>query len=340
MKKGLIYLIIFLLSLILILPMGIAANAEDHGYLPDSSARVQTEDEAGEEEAPETEEPEEGKQVPESQLLTWETGIGSAGLLDGNIVVVSIFTDDGETYWDFSREEDRNKKAHALDYLRIATEWISGEGRKWGKDPVFYFDWEADPDLYYEAQIDTDVADYEEDPTEEMADMIEQYVDYEELLKRYHADSIVYMSFINTPWSNEEVSFTLPYDDEVESEFEIVYILTGCDGEEETPAAYAHEILHTFGAPDLYNSDMPAYNYNIDQTYVDYCEQHHANEIMMTTYDVDTQESYFDHISNELTEITAYYIGWTDTCEEVDRFHLQHSQYPSDNRITGKPKVQ
>ena len=106
-------------------------------------------------------------------------------------------------------------------------------------------------------------------------------------------------------------------------------MMTGCEGLEEAPAAYAHEMLHTFGAPDLYVGENPAANYNINDDFVSYCETYHPNEIMVTTYDVDTDEPHYDYISNELTEITAYYIGWTDTSREAEEFHLQESQHIS-----------
>lgn len=271
---------------------------------------------------------EESVQVDEAELLTWENGLGSASELDGNIVVVSIFLDDDQTKWDFgNRNADVTMRANSLQYLGIATQWISDNAEQWGKEPVFFYNWEEDAQLYYETEIVADVTDEEEDPSEELSDFIDQYIYVDELLERYEADSIVFMAFVNTPSGNSEPSYTLPFDDSIESPYEIVYILTRCDGEIENPATYAHEILHTFGAPDLYTDEFPAYNYNIDSTYVAYCEEHHANEIMFTTYDAETLESYYDHISNELTDITAYYIGWTDTCEDVELFHLQPSQH-------------
>jgi len=48
---------------------------------------------------------------------------------------------------------------------------------------------------------------------------------------------------------------------------------------------------------------------------------------MNTTYDYQYGLSYYDHISNELTEITAYYIGWTDKSELVDAFGLEPSKH-------------
>ena len=270
-----------------------------------------------------------GEQVDEEELETWNTGIGSAGRLDGRIVVVSLFTDDARTSWKTNSREDQALKADCLSFLEIALDWICENAAKWGYTPEFIYDWNTYPELSCEVSIRCDVTDDYDDPTEEMDAFIQKYVPSEQLLRDFDAESILYLSFVNTPLRNDAPSFTIPYYDSSETPVEICYFLMGCDGERETPAAFAHEILHAFGAPDLYTSEDPAYNYNIDDTFVRYCEVFHPNEIMMTTYDVNTDESYYDHISNELTEITAYYIGWTDECEEVERFHLQKSQYQS-----------
>ena len=274
-----------------------------------------------------------GTQVSESELSTWKTGIGSAKELDGNIVIVSIFANDKKTSWDFSSANCEKLRTDSLHYLQIATDWITEEGESWGKEPVFIYNWEENPDLYYEVSIKQDITSDDYDPTSDMSSFIEENIDSTTLLQKYDAESILFITYFNTPLSNETTSFTIPYDDSCDSDYEICYLLLQCDSEEEGPAAYAHEMLHAFGAPDLYTSENPEYNYNIDGNYVRYCEQYHANEIMMTTYDVDTYETYYDHISNVLTEITAYYIGWTDECQDVEDFQLQESQYILQNDI-------
>ena len=263
----------------------------------------------------------------EDHLLTWESGLGTAGELDGNIVVVSIFLNDDQNSWDFSDPQDVHTRDDCLDYLGIASDWISQSAQQWGKETRFIYDWSEDPQLYYETKIIASVTAYGDDPTEEVSDFIEQSVNTEELRARYEADSVVFMAFVNTPLHKMYPSYTLPYDDESISPCEITYLLTGCNGEEENPATYAHEILHAFGAPDLYKAGRPALNYNIDSQFTEYCEKYYPNEIMLITYDKDTQEPHYDHISNELSHITAYYIGWTDACPEVEEFHLQPSQH-------------
>ncbi|MBQ9065340.1 MAG: hypothetical protein IJ123_07840 [Blautia sp.] len=266
-------------------------------------------------------------QAEDNDLLTWESGLGSAQELDGNIVLVSIFLSDDQNSWDFYDPQDVDTRNECLDYLGISTDWISESAQTWGAEPHFIYNWSEDPQLYYEAKIIASVTAYGDDPTGEVSDFIDQHVNTEELLDRYEADSIVFVAFVNTPLHKQYPSYTIPYDDKALSTFEVSYILTGCNGVKENPATYAHEILHSFGAPDLYRAGNPAFNYNIDERFTEYCETNYPNDIMLINYDVDTKESYYDHISNEISQITAYYIGWTYECPEADEFDLQPSQH-------------
>lgn len=60
-------------------------------------------------------------------------------------------------------------------------------------------------------------------------------------------------------------------------------------------------------------------------------KKNHKNEIMYTTFARDengNKYKVFDRITNDLTDITAYYVGWTDNVPpEVEKFGLVHSQH-------------
>ena len=267
------------------------------------------------------------QQVSESELATWKKGLGSACKLDGNIVVVSIFVNDHDYSWNFSDSNDTTTRDNTLTYLGIATDWITECGKTWNRDPKFIYDWKENSDLYYEATISCDITDEETDPTSYVAQYIQNSIDEKQLLTKYDADSIVYMTYLNTTSENKAVSFSIPFTDASDYTQEVCYMLLNAEDEIESPAGYAHEILHVFGAPDLYTSEDPAFNCNIDDAYVKYCDTAHANDIMETTYDVNTGGSYYDHISNDLSDVTAYYIGWTDACQDVTDYNLQQSQY-------------
>ena len=56
------------------------------------------------------------------------------------------------------------------------------------------------------------------------------------------------------------------------------------DGEAESPATYAHEILHLFGAPDLYEGSSDPY---VDEALVSYVADTYPGDIMLSTYEDD-----------------------------------------------------
>ncbi|MBS7396858.1 MAG: hypothetical protein KIG32_00310, partial [Ruminiclostridium sp.] len=101
------------------------------------------------------------------------------------------------------------------------------------------------------------------------------------------------------------------------------------------PSVIAHEILHLYGAPDLYAFDTNNINYATTVGFVDYCRENVPQEIMLSTRDTETGELLSDRITQEITDITAYYIGWLDAAPEcVDEYLLVHSQHEYKNSQT------
>ncbi len=78
---------------------------------------------------------------------------------------------------------------------------------------------------------------------------------------------------------------------------------------DEPPSAYAHELLHAFGVPDLYYTGGL-----IPQAYVDYCKETGSQDIMYTI------NGDMDRITGQLTELDAYYLGLTARPAEADRW--------------------
>ncbi len=135
------------------------------------------------------------------------------------------------------------------------------------------------------------------------------------------------MFLINSPESNELTSCTTTWSEDNDYPYEMCFMFMHTDGEEEMPASFAHEILHTFGAPDLYMADEDGNNFGITQEYVDALEVSNSNDIMFTTYDAITQEPHYDKITNEFTEIDAYYVGLCDSSEVVEDWGFDPSQH-------------
>ena len=79
----------------------------------------------------------------------------------------------------------------------------------------------------------------------------------------------------------------------------------------------AHEILHCFGAYDLYEVSSA-----IPKEYVEHCRQNGSKDIMYAT-----DPGY--EIQNVFTDLCAYYIGLINSCSEVTKWGLKKSDYLS-----------
>ena len=88
------------------------------------------------------------------------------------------------------------------------------------------------------------------------------------------------------------------------------------------PPSYAHEMMHCFGAHDLYYA-----NEFIPQEYVEYLMNTYSNDIMYTVADS-------KDIPNDFTALDAYYVGILDDCEEVSQWGLARSEHENDIPIT------
>lgn len=254
------------------------------------------------------------------------TSLGSCGELEGTTLVVSIYMDDSNGSWsgETSVIDDGYK------YLGIATDWISKSAAKYGCNAKFIYDWNANSDLYYEGSVNIDMADVDNngDNIDNTAwKFVDQNIDADALLQKYNANNIAYLFFVNTPESNNTTSCTRNYYEGMQFPYEMCYIYMFCDGEEETPAAIAHEILHTFGAPDLYAADEYGDNYGVSQELVNELERTKSNDIMYTTYDAKSETPYYDKITNDFTDVDAYYVGLIDSCDFVNQWGLGASQH-------------
>ena len=269
--------------------------------------------------------------APASTDVTVPTGLplGSAVSCEGVVAVVSIYVSTPSYSWNFSDPDDKVTLSNTLNYLKLGTTWIENEALSWGKYVDFKCDWTVNPSLYYEAKLSDDILiNSGVQGIEEVWQYIAANVaPIDDIKAQFGASSVVYMLFVNTPSDFNRNSSTIVCSEDFYYPYEFVRIYCNSIDGEENPASYAHEILHTFGAPDLYKADDFGNNCGTTQELVDYVQENLPNEIMNTTYDYQYGLSYYDHISNELTEITAYYIGWTDKSELVDAFGLEPSKH-------------
>ncbi len=243
---------------------------------------------------------------------------GNAANIDGKTVIVSIFANDTDTVWDYDSAADSETMYKTLDYLKTATDWLTEQVSFYGGNAEFVFDWETNPELLMGANFYQKMIIEESTHYSNQKYFIESYINSQSLMDKYAADNILYMFFFNSDFSNQANPWSSPptsiYGNYFSTEFINIYIRFD-DYHFAPPSTYAHEILHTFGAHDLYYE-----NTAINAEYVNYCTEINSNDIMYTVSDGEV-------ILNELSELDAYYLGLVDSSEDVIKWGLLPSEY-------------
>lgn len=258
------------------------------------------------------------RQTEQTKSPTIRTDLGSAGSPDGTTLIVSIFANDLNTHWNFETEEDRATQALMLTHMEAATSWLTQQINAYGAESLFIYDWEANPDLYYTYDfgqlllVRPDGGGYWD-----QEDYVLENIPSEALKEKYHEQNIIYMFYFNTDESNSISSWSLSKLQNCETE--VVNIFVRDEFYESfyyIPASsLAHEIMHCFGAYDLYYASSA-----ISQAYVDHCRITDSNDIMYTV-------SLGTTIPQLFTQLDAYYLGLVDSCDEVDTWGLGKSSF-------------
>ncbi len=227
-------------------------------------------------------------------------GLGSAGYLKGSNLLFSLFVDTPAGSWNMDEMEQ------SLKVLNAAAYYIEETAKEYHTETELVCDWQEYQDLTDVVTVDFEIADdkdFVERLDQEIAVWTEELVDYEYLMEKYDAEGIALIVFVNNPGT----SYAIVYDGEDSPKESLVLFGDGM------PATYAHEILHVFGAHDLYRDG----EYTAEVT--DYIEDTYPLEIMRTVTD-ESGRTYNDKIVNNVSPITAYHLGWIDDAEEVYLF--------------------
>lgn len=268
-----------------------------------------------------------GMEMPVNlNLKTSDYALGTCGEMEGTTLLVSVFLNDSNTSWDRTSPVIFD----ALNYTGIATDWISKSVSEYGCNCDFIYDWSEYEDLYYEGTVDVNMTDVDDnaDYIDYVAwEFVDNNIDSKALLEKYDADNIGYMLYLNTPKSIKMTSCTRNHYEGMAYPYEMCFIYMFSYDEEEAPAGIAHEILHLFGAPDLYREDTYGDNYGVSKELVDELGRIKSNDIMFTNYDAIYGYTYYDKISNDFTEVDAYYVGIVDSCDFVSEWNLRPSEH-------------
>ncbi len=253
---------------------------------------------------------------PTKQELAWmDKPTGSAEYLNGKTVLVSIYMDEDKSSSDGWSNKDISK---TQEYMDIAADYLEDEAKKFGHKTEIVYDTNKNPDLMYFTDMNVIKDGMDNDDAHDITDgWIEENIDYLSLLEKYDAGSIGFIYFMNASGTSWCYPY-YPYPDEPEYgylEKAYIYLYDEYD-EYETPATYAHEILHMFGAVDLYTRSKED---GVTKKVIKYVEDTYPRDIMYTVYD-EYDESVYDHIPCDIGPITAYFIGFTAECDELDKF--------------------
>lgn len=249
---------------------------------------------------------------------------GTAASLDGNILVVSIFADDNNCSWSSSNASEISGSIFTA--VDIASKWIQTNAALYGRMVNFIYDWTQNEDLAYTTSYSGSIPG--EMPYDYFRDYIADSIDINGLMTKYEADNVLFLILVNTPSDNTAPSSTyMRQDSSSFIDIELIEWFATESDMVDGPAAMAHEMLHAFGAKDLYYYE--GYNMTVDfsMEYLDYVANYRPNDIMTTVYDGYGYN--WDHITNDLSEIDAYYVGLTDRPQEADDWDLPYSEYDS-----------
>lgn len=244
---------------------------------------------------------------------------GSVRLLQDPTVLVSVYLNDAATGSIWTREA----RAASQQSVAMAVDWLTQQAAGYGVSPEIYYDDGTDTSpLCYtyslHARLRGGVDSQESNDFLDEMDALCATLDTAELEARYGTARVGFLLFL--PVSG--TSFTMAHYAEDGTNFYYEYCCLyrydayAAQAEPESPATYAHEILHLFGAPDLYEGSSDPY---VDGELTAYVEQTYPDDIMLSTYAEDGSNLYTS-IDKVISPLTAYCIGLTDTCPELAQF--------------------
>ncbi len=253
------------------------------------------------------------------------TTTGSAKYLDETSVLVTIYLDDVNSLW---LEDDVQLVA---DNMKVACDYLVEEGKRYGKEVNLIYDTSPDGDLAYrisygEAFAGSTRVIKDGDDTDKLVYAIDQYIkhniDSKAILEKYNSNSIGYIIFIDGEADKcTAYSYHTHYKDYYYEEFCLINLRWNYGGNV-YPDTYAHEIMHLFGARDLYYTDV--YD-GASRQFIEHAYEEYPTDIMLG-YSADVH-SYEDYIEQDITDISAYYLGWMDYIPEIDMFPYIKSEY-------------
>ena len=250
-------------------------------------------------------------QTPAAGHSTAEQRYGSVKLLTQPTVLVSVFLNAPDCDpWTESERSD------ALARVDTALDWLAGQGSSYGVKTMLRH---ADGGYYMlQNTVSGGEQSEESDALLGELDALSKRIDTDALRAEYGTSNIGVLYFLPVGGTSFAMVHYADSGEQYYYEYACLYRYDAysADAEPENPATYAHEILHLFGAPDLYEGSTDAF---VDDALLAYIEHSCPNDIMHSTYDADGTSRLQD-ISQVISPLTAYCVGLADSCPELAMF--------------------
>ena len=243
---------------------------------------------------------------------------GSAALLAWPSVLGSVYLDEaGGASW------DEESIADSRETLAVAVDWIEEQCALYNTSPsITCDDGSEDSGLFYHLTYNGSFAggteSNESDDFYTAAYDICAGLDTDELHQKYGTSNVGFLFFLPVAGASFTIVHYMEDDADYYHEFSCLYrsdAYTSPDAAE-TPAVYAHEILHMFGAPDLYEGST---DYYVTPELTAFVEETWPDEIMLDTYGPGGSLMY-GGIEKQISPLTAYRLGLCTRFEGMDRF--------------------
>jgi hypothetical protein len=238
------------------------------------------------------------RQIPISRLfllfilvpLMGSRNAGSAKMLTGKTYSLLFFISDAQSDW------LPIEKQQLLQQVTDAELWLVEEAKKYNQDVEFehgFFGWEQDIEL-------NALPDGTRSGTEDvyLTNKIIQklgYTNQQQLINQISAHNIQLLFL----FKKDGISYAFPYSENVDDEFYLEGMSIYHRFDPKTPqctACIAHEMLHIFGAWDLYQS------FQTSKAQEDRAKELYPNSIMLrTSYNI---------TDLNIDPVTAWRIGW------------------------------
>lgn len=222
-------------------------------------------------------------------------GVGSAKTLEGSCFIVNVFLSDDSSKWS---DEDKHG---ALVYLENALEFLMSQADRYGKMLSFSF---TDEDASANIKVSGELPNDSEGMNKLFSMMeesgmsikrLEEKCGLENMLELY--DNVFFLIFVNKQGRSYSLMYDSQYSDceEFFSERSVLFYNTDRNYKYCANATvYAHEILHLFGAADMYQGSK--------------------NEDMGSIYEKDIMnKTPFDMTDVSIEAFTAFCVGLADT---------------------------